>query len=104
MPELTTHLTIGEKIRQTRTTLGLSQRRLSDKLNVSAAYIANIERGAQKFPYSRLGDFSNALGVDLAEYYNDRLPPPARKVKSFLDSAGVITENDFWSFVDGLRV
>lgn len=73
---------IGEKIRQAREKISLSQTKLAEKLGISRVSIVNIEKGRQHAPVHTLWDIAEQLGVEVAE-----LIPRQRE---FTDSAGDI--------------
>lgn len=54
---------VGERIRQLRTTVGLTQQQLADAIGMSRVSITNLETGRQNIPLDRLGHIADALGV-----------------------------------------
>jgi len=54
----------GERVREAREALGISQHQLSVRVGVSRASVANIERGAQRVALHQWLEFAAALNVD----------------------------------------
>lgn len=60
-------MSIGQRIKQRRTELGLSQRDLAAKMGYNNnSTIARIENGKVDIPQSRIVKFSEVLGVSIA--------------------------------------
>ena len=55
-------MSIGENIKKLREERNLTQKQLAEKLNISQAMIAQIERGTK--------GLSMALGKEIADYFN----------------------------------
>ena len=60
---------IGEKIKQIRKSLGLSQIELAERVGVSFQQIQKYEKGASKISAFRLHQISEALGTDIATFF-----------------------------------
>lgn len=63
---------IGRRIAFYRKKSSMTQGALSERLGVTESYISQIERGAAKIPFSRLGEISDLLQVDIALLVSDR--------------------------------
>ena len=57
---------IGERIKKTRKSVGMTQETLAEKLNVSIGYVSQVERGITKISLDLLGAISGALNCDIA--------------------------------------
>lgn len=55
---------VGKRISERRREIGLIQEELAQRVGLSRASVANIERGEQKIQLHTLVDFSNALELD----------------------------------------
>lgn len=64
---------IGQRLRQRRTLLGLTQTELADLLGVTFQQVQKYERGTNRISASRLYDLSNVLEVSL-EWFYDNMP------------------------------
>lgn len=69
-------MNIGEKIKHSRKTAGLTQKELGESLGVSAAMIAQYESGKRKPKLETLDKIATALGIDLWGLYDDYELPP----------------------------
>ncbi len=76
--------TIGVRIRNIRIEKGISQEELAFRINTSAAYVSNIERGIKKPSLMKLIDISDVLHITVNDliydnpdfinkYYDDEL-------------------------------
>jgi XRE family aerobic/anaerobic benzoate catabolism transcriptional regulator len=68
---------VGHNVRARRLRLGLSQRELAARADLSIRFLAQLERGQGNISLSRFADVAAALGVDMA----DLLRPPERKAR-----------------------
>ena len=57
---------IGQRIKKTRKTKGMTQEALAEKLNVSIGYVSQVERGITKISLDLLGAISSILESDIA--------------------------------------
>ncbi|HLN26406.1 MAG TPA: helix-turn-helix transcriptional regulator [Gemmataceae bacterium] len=60
-------LRFGQRVRQRRTALGLSQEAFADKCKLDRTYISGIERGKRNVALRNIESIANALGITLAE-------------------------------------
>lgn len=61
---------IGTQIKQLRTALGLSQRKLAQKAGLHASHISHIESGMLKNPrLDTVLKIADALGVDRGKFF-----------------------------------
>jgi len=68
---------IGQRVKQRRLELGMSQERLAEVLGVTFQQIQKYEKGANRVAASRLFDLASALNVAIAYFY-EGLTPGAR--------------------------
>ena len=54
---------IGERLKKARTERGLTQEKLSEKLDVSIAFLSRIERGSSHISLKRLSQVCDILGI-----------------------------------------
>lgn len=60
---------IGQRVKQRRLEMGMSQERLAELLGVTFQQIQKYEKGANRIAASRLFDLSGALGVAISYFY-----------------------------------
>ena len=80
---------IGNRIREQRTKLGLTQAELAERSGVEPSNISHIERAATKLSLPTLVSIANALGATLDELVYDNL------IKSSHVSSALIDEQLF---------
>ena len=68
MPKVPDHRRVlGESIRSRRCALKYSQEKLSEKADITPAYLSDVERGVATISVDRLVRLAKALDVSLAE-------------------------------------
>jgi transcriptional regulator with XRE-family HTH domain len=60
-------LRFGQRVRDRRTTLGLSQEAFADKCKLDRTYISGIERGKRNVSLRNIEAIAKALGITIAE-------------------------------------
>lgn len=65
---------IGKRIRSAREKKSLSQERLSEKLDVTVAFLSRVERGKSEVNLKRLSQIANVLDVPLEELITGTSP------------------------------
>lgn len=68
-------ISVGGRLRQRRTLLGMSQEKLGRAVGLTFQQIQKYERGVNRIGASRLLQLSRVLGVPIA-YFFDEVPPP----------------------------
>lgn len=58
---------VGERIKEERTKLGITQDKFSEDIGISSSYLGYIERGERKYYVDLLVDIANRLNVS-ADY------------------------------------
>ncbi|HEV2530526.1 helix-turn-helix domain-containing protein [Phenylobacterium sp.] len=85
---------IGQRIRERRRSLGLSQQDLAEVLGVSFQQVQKYERGANRVSFSRLVEIGGALKCrlgDLAEGLDpDRAPKEIEQVNALMTADGAL--------------
>ncbi len=61
---------VGRKLRMRRTILGMSQSELGDAIGISFQQVQKYERGTNRISASKLWDFSKALDVAPAYFFD----------------------------------
>lgn len=61
----------GERVRELRKGLELSQEAFADKCKLDRTYIGGIERGERNLALRNINVIARALGVSLSELMND---------------------------------
>lgn len=67
--------TLGRRIREERLKLNLTQEKLAEDVNLSMAYIGQIERGERSLTLDNLVAVANRLGVTVDYLLSDSLAP-----------------------------
>ena len=62
---------VGQRVRQRRTLLGLSQEKLGEALGLTFQQVQKYERGANRIGASRLFDLANILDTDVNYFFED---------------------------------
>ena len=62
---------VGARLRARRTLVGLSQTALGNAIGLTFQQVQKYERGANRVSASRLYDFSQVLGVDIAYFFDE---------------------------------
>ena len=57
----------GQRVREKRTALGLSQEAFADKASLDRTYISGIERGKRNVALRNIKAIAKALGVTISE-------------------------------------
>ncbi len=60
-------LRFGERVRERRAALGLSQEAFADKCKLDRTYISGIERGKRNVALRNIEAIAKALGITIAE-------------------------------------
>lgn len=59
---------IGERIKNRRKEIGLTQEQLAEKLDVTVGYISQCERGISKINLEKLSEISDILSCDIGYF------------------------------------
>ena len=85
---------IGQRIRERRRALGLSQQDLAEQLGVSFQQVQKYERGANRISFSRLVEVSGALRCSLADLAEgldpDHTPDEIEQVNALMSADGAL--------------
>jgi transcriptional regulator with XRE-family HTH domain len=92
---------VGQRVRQRRTLLGMSQEKLGEALNLTFQQIQKYERGANRVGSSRLFQMARVLDVPIAYFFDEMPGDVARRAKhasapaqGFADNPGPAYEAD----------
>ena len=64
-------MNLGEKIKQMRNQLGLTQKELADRCELTKGYISQLENDLNSPSIATLTDILSALGSNLAEFFRE---------------------------------
>lgn len=64
---------IGKRLRELRTTKGLSQEKFSFECGLDRTYIASIEQGKRNVSVVNIEKIATALGLSMSEFFNSNL-------------------------------
>lgn len=84
----------GRNIRQIRSSKGLSQEKLAERINKSSHFVSLIERGETGVSFSTIIDICTALDVDANSIFADIIQPSNNKHKPFKINPAVNTFED----------
>jgi transcriptional regulator with XRE-family HTH domain len=87
---------IGQRMRARRILLGLSQTELADAAGITFQQVQKYEKGTNRIGAGRLQQFSEALGVPPA-YFFEGAPTVGKKLST--PHEGELSENDIVSFL-----
>lgn len=68
------YISIGEKIRAARTSIGISQDKLAEQCNISTSFLGHIERGSRKMSLETLVSVCSVLNISTDYLLLDELP------------------------------
>ena len=83
--------TLGQRLRDTRITRGLSQAELGEKIGATFQQIQKYERGINRMPASKLWSLAKALGLSSsADFFTEQPPasPSATRIDDLLKTPG----------------
>ena len=66
---------LGKRIREERLRLGMTQEKLAEEVNISTAYLGQIERGERSVTLDKLIPLANRLGVTVDFLLADYIAP-----------------------------
>jgi transcriptional regulator with XRE-family HTH domain len=75
---------VGQRIRQRRTLLGMSQERLAEAIGLTFQQVQKYERGANRVGSSRLFDLARVLDVPISHFFEEMEAGVAAKSPSRL--------------------
>jgi len=75
---------VGQRIRQRRTLLGMSQERLAESIGLTFQQVQKYERGANRVGSSRLFDLARVLDVPISYFFEEMEAGVAAKSPSRL--------------------
>lgn len=78
--------TLGDKIRQLRDDQGLGLREFARKVDISAAFLSDIEQGRRYPSDGVLADIAQKLGVKVSELEKHDSRPPIEQLKRIVES------------------
>ena len=62
---------VGQRLKQKRTLLGLSQTKMADKLGITFQQVQKYEKGTNRMSASRLIDLASVLDVPITYFFDD---------------------------------
>jgi len=87
---------VGQRIRQRRTQLGLSQTALGQALGVTFQQVQKYEKGVNRVGSSRLAQIAEVLQVPIESFFEGA---PGNKVKRLKIGNGIIGDADLAAFL-----
>ena len=99
---------VGSRLRALRIAKGLSQSNVAEHVGITFQQIQKYERGANRIGASRLYEFGQMLGVniasffaglDLPDYQDEILSSPALRAARFLDGLNVEDRTAFLALI-----
>lgn len=81
MPKARGDNTVGQRIQQRRTELGLSQQDLAEKLNLSYQQVQNYESGSSEITVTRLQEIAFYLRTPLDFFLKGVQPPESIRIR-----------------------
>ena len=93
---------VGNRIRERRQSLGMSQEKLADGLGLTFQQVQKYEKGVNRVGASRLQAISSILEVPISFFFDGASPSPSRKRTGDAPSTDFVT--DFIGSTDGRRL
>lgn len=62
---------VGDRLRELRTSIGLSQEKLALRSDIDRTYIASVEAGKRNISIVNLEKLISALGVSFEEFFKE---------------------------------
>ncbi|MFV0431481.1 MAG: helix-turn-helix domain-containing protein [Alphaproteobacteria bacterium] len=96
---------VGKKLRVRRILMGISQEQLGEAVGLTFQQIQKYERGANRVSSSRLWEFSQLLGVEVAWFFQNeeeiksKVLQLAEEQEEFSNSSEVLTQKETLSLV-----
>ena len=81
---------VGSRVRSLRIQMKMSQSDLGDSLGITFQQIQKYEKGKNRVSASRLQQFANVLGVDVAWFFDDA--PGSKRVRGSDESTESLNE------------
>jgi transcriptional regulator with XRE-family HTH domain len=75
---------VGQRVRQRRTLLGMSQERLGESIGLTFQQVQKYERGANRVSASRLWDLARVLDTDINFFFEDMKDEVAQRSPALL--------------------
>ena len=94
---------VGARLRMRRLTVGMSQSKLGEALNITFQQIQKYENGANRIGASRLQGLARALGV-MPAYFFEGAPTDALQAAGFAEPAPNAYIADFLPTSEGWRL
>lgn len=91
---------LGQRIREERQKLHLTQEQLAEKINVSTTYIGFIERGERSITLGKLVLLANVLGVSVDYLLSDTIAPSSSNEKLWVQLLSSATEEEQKLIID----
>lgn len=95
-------MNIGYRIKQIRKKSKMTAKELSHRIEVSPSFISAVENNDSKLSLKTLAKICDALGVSLAEFFNEEASVVDAKLNSIIS---IMPEEKKWqllNFLDGL--
>lgn len=93
---------VGQRIRQRRTLLGMSQERLGEALNLTFQQVQKYERGANRVGSSRLFQLARVLDVPISYFFEEMPSDRAAAARAFASGRGVSESAEPYESADPL--
>ncbi|QHS55123.1 helix-turn-helix transcriptional regulator [Mucilaginibacter sp. 14171R-50] len=61
---------VGQRIRELRNEIGISQEALANKAEIDRTYVTDVENGRRNISIENLEKLINALGLPFKEFFN----------------------------------
>lgn len=95
---------VGQKIKDKRLKLGITQEQLAEKCDISVSYIAHIERGTKSLSLETAVKVSNALNVSLDYLLIDEIHDNSRIIEALESELDRCTPKQIDKFIKLSRV
>ena len=98
---------VGKRIRHRRWTVGMTQQQLADKVGIKFQQIQKYETGMNRVSASRLWDIADALGVQIAFFFEglaeDQAAPATAKNDLLADKEALDLVRSYYAIPEAQR-
>ena len=81
---MSTHMSVGERIRYFRMLKGMSQEALALEANINAAFVGHLERGLKSPTVTTLEKITDALNITMEELFSEELAVKGKTSKKYM--------------------
>lgn len=93
---------IGNRIQEIRKASNMTAKELAQRIELSPSFISAVENNASKLSLATLNKICDALGITLAEFFNEEASVVDTKLLSVIKSLPEEKKWQLFNFLDGV--